>query len=312
METFLIALAAVGALLFAAVPGYLFIKTKLVDKGVIPVISKLLVYISQPAIAIYTFAGLKFSWKTLLDMGAFMLLTLVFHIVVLGLAYLILRRKSEKAVYRIITIAMIFSNSTFFGIPIIEALLPEISKGLLAYASIYSLATNLVGWTVGAAIITHNTKYITVKKIFINPAFLGTFAAFIIFVFSIPVQSDIMNMITLMGKMATPLSMIGLGMRIATVDLRSVFCDARLYLSSAVKQIVMPLIAFAIIWFLPIDAGIKCVFYILNACPTAAVVLNYSEILGEGQNESSCALLLSTITSIASLPLMMLLLNLII
>lgn len=312
METFLIALAAVGALLFAAVPGYLFIKTKLANESVIPFVSKLLVYICQPAIAIYTFAGLEFSWETLRDMGLFMLITLLFHSVVLGATYLILRKKSEKAVYRIITIAMTFSNCTFFGIPIIEALLPEISKGLLAYASIYSLAMNLIGWTIGAAIITHNTKYITVKKIFINPAFLGTFAAFIIFAFSIPVQSDIMNMITLMGKMATPLSMLGLGMRIATVDLRSVFCDVRLYISSAVKQIVMPLIAFLVIWFLPIDAGIKCVFYILNACPTAAVVLSYSEILGEGQREASCALLLSTITSIATLPLMVLLLNVII
>jgi len=309
MSTFLIALSAVGVLLLAAVPGFLFIKTKLVNESFIPGVSKLLVYISQPAIAIYTFAGIEFSWQTLLDMGLFALLTLVVHGIMLLSVYLVLRRRSDKAVYRIITIATTFSNCTFFGIPIIEALLPEIASGVVVYAAIYSLVMNIIGWTVGAAIISHDTKYITLKKIFINPAVLGTAAAFIIFAFSIPLGTELLGMITLMGKMATPLSMIVLGMRIATVDPKPLFCDVRLYLSSLVKQVVMPLVAFATLYFLPIDSGLKCVFYILTACPTASVVLNYSEILGEGQKEASSALLLSTITSIATLPLMVLLMQ---
>lgn len=309
MDTFFIALIAVGVLLLAAVPGFLFIKTKLVNESFISGVSKILVYISQPAIAIYTFAGIDFSRQVLCDMGLFALLTFAVHGVMLLAVYLVLRQRYEQAVYRIITIATTFSNCTFFGIPIIEALLPDIASEVVVYAAVYSLVMNIIGWTVGAAIISRDTKFISLKKIFLNPAMLGTGAAFIIFAFSIPIGQELLGIITTMGKMATPLSMIVLGMRIATVQPKPLFCDVRLYLSSALKQIAMPLVAFASLYFLPIDTGLKCVFYILTACPTASVVLNYSEILGEGQKEASSALLLSTITSIATLPIMVLLMQ---
>ncbi len=307
MPTFLITLFSVGILLASAVPGYLFIKFKMVKEDFIPGVSKILVYICQPAIAIYSFANVKFSFDALKDMGLFSLLVTALHVVVLLAAYFAFGGARKRAVYGIITVSSTFANCTFFGIPIIEALLPEIASGLIVYASIFSLIMNIIGWTVGAYLISGDAKYISLKKVFLNPAMISTGIAFLIFLVGINIPSTLLSSITVMGKMATPLSMMVLGMRLATVKPKSVFGDKKLYISSAVKQILMPVVAFLLIFFIPLDSAVKSCLYILTACPTASVVLAFAEMLDNGQREASGAILLSTILSIVSLPVMVLL-----
>ena len=59
---------------------------------------------------------------------------------------------------------------------------------------------------------------------------------------------------------------------------------------------------------LPIDAELKWCMFIMCACPVAAVVQNYAEILGEGQDIAANTVLLGTMLSIATLPVLALLL----
>ena len=309
MSTFLITLFSVGILLLSAVPGYLFIKCKMVKEDFIPGVSKILVYICQPAIALYSFANVEFSLDTLKNMGLFSLLVIALHVIVLLGVYFAFGGARKRAVYGIITVSSSFANCTFFGIPIIEALLPDIASGLIVYASIYSLIMNIIGWTVGAALISGNTKYISLKKVFLNPATISTGVAFLIFLFGIGIPDTLLSSITVMGKMATPLSMLVLGMRLACIDLKTIFCDKKLYISTLIKQFAMPLAAFALIFFIPMQTGIKSSFYILAACPTASVVLAFAEMLEKGQKSASGAILLSTISSIVSLPIMVLLMK---
>ena len=224
--------------------------------------------------------------------------------------YLVLRKKCEKPIYRIMTIATTFSNCGFFGIPIIEALLGEAASELIVYTTIFSLVMNVAGWTVGSAIISQNPRYMSVKKIFLNPATISVAVALVLFVFSVPIEPNIGNMIGVTGRMATPLSMIIMGMRLGTMKLSSLFNDLRVYATIGVKMVIMPLIAFLTVYFLPLPVGVKMTFYIVSACPSASVVLNFSELVGEGQKEAASMVLLSTMMSIVTMPVMMLMLPL--
>ena len=69
MSVFLSTLIAVSALLLTAAPGYLFIKKKMVGEQFIADLSKLLLYVCQSALVIYTFAGTEFSQGKLLSLG---------------------------------------------------------------------------------------------------------------------------------------------------------------------------------------------------------------------------------------------------
>ena len=81
-------------------------------------------------------------------------------------------------------------------------------------------------------------------------------------------------------------------------------------LYAIVASVFCTLLAFALVFFLPIPKDIAMTFFIVSACPAASVVLNFAEIIGEGQREAANIVLLGTILSVATLPVVMLLLPL--
>jgi len=307
MKTFLVALGAVAVLLAAAVPGYVLKKKNMVSEDTMPSLSKILLYICTPCLSIYTFKNATFSMEMLGNIGVFSLLALLVQVIILGIAYLLFRRKMKEPLYRIMTIACALGNCAFFGIPILEALYPETASGLLIYTSVYAIIMNVIGWTIGAAIISQNLKYVSVKKVLLNPATVALVLAVPFFVFEIPLPESLDSMISLIGRMATPISMLIMGMRLATTDLKRLFTTKQIYIAIFMKQFAMALVCLLLVAFLPVDGGMKAVLYIICCCPVASVVLNFSEILGEGQKEAASAVLLSTLFSIVTLPIMVLL-----
>ena len=307
---FLVALEAVAILLLAAIPGYIFTKRKMISEECIPGLSKILVYVCQPCLAVYTFGSAEYSIEKLIDVGVFALLAVLIHGVMIGGAYLALRKRYEKAVYRVMTFAVGSANCAFFGIPIIEALMPEAASEVILFTMVYSLVMNIIGWTAGSAVMARDPRYISVKKLFVNPAVIGTAIAVLLFVTELPLPTDLTSIITTTARMATPLSMIVMGMRLGAMRVGSLFKNTRIYATVAAKQLVMPALAFLIALVAPVSYDIKSVFFIISACPVAAVVLSYAEIVGEGQEDAASMLLLGTMLSILTLPVMMLLLPL--
>lgn len=318
MDVLLISLVAVAVLLLSAVPGYILIRRRMLSEECIPGLSKILLYVSNPCLVIYTFSVTSFSTEKLIDIGIFALICLLINGIMLGGSYLVFRKKSTNPIYRIMTVATTFANCTFFGIPIIEALFPAEASELIVYSTVYAQVMNIYGWTIGTAIISHDRKYISLKKILISPVTIGLAVALIIYICRIPLTFTLpgavgeftmfSDMITLMGRMATPISMLIMGMRLATMDIIGMFKNYRVYITVAVKQLLMPLVSLAVLFFLPIDPTVKSTFYIISACPVASVVLNYSEMVGAGQREAASMVLVGTLLSIVTLPVMSLLL----
>lgn len=318
MTIFLITLFATAVLVLTALPGYVLIKRNMLTLNSIQDCSKLLMYVSQPCLVVYTFSTLKFSWEDFKNIGIFALLCTAINVIMLLGAYLILRKKCENPLYRVMIIATTFGNCTFFGIPIIEAIFPDTASSLIVYASVYGVVMNIIGWSVGIAIIKQDLRAASVKKILLNPATVSAVVALVIYLFGIPLVFNLngvrftmlYDVITITGRLSTPLSMFIMGMRLATMRLRDVFTSPISYVAVAAKQLLMPLLAFALIYFLPIDPAMKSTFYVITATPVASAVLNYSEIAGHGQKEAATMLLLGTILSVVTLPIMVLLLPL--
>ena len=137
-------------------------------------------FVCQPCLAVYSFANLECTEERLRDIGIFALLTLAIIVLILGGAYLILHKKCEQPIYRIMTIAMVFSNCAFFGIPIIEAIMPDTASEVIVYTTVFAVVMNVAGWTVGSAIISRDLKHVSLKKIFLNPAMIGAVIAFLV------------------------------------------------------------------------------------------------------------------------------------
>ena len=313
MNTLWITFYAVLALLLCAAPGYLLLRGGVVREDAIAPLTKVLLFVGQPCLVITTFGKLTYDLSILPRLLLFALLVLLINCVILGGAYLALRKKQEDAVYRICTIATALANCAFFGVPVIEALYGDAASELLVYTSVYAVVMNILGWTVVSAIIAKDRHYMSAKKILCNPATIGLLVALVLYVLRVPVfdgYPTLGSMIETLGRMTSPLSMIIMGMRLSTIAPKDLFCDVRIYLTIAVKQLGMPLLAFLILLCLPLDTPIKQVLYIMCACPVAAIVQSFSEMIGQGQREGAKLVLLGTILSIVTLPVAALLIPL--
>ena len=300
--SFFVTLSAVAIMLIYAVPGFLLIKAKLVKDEHIPSFSKLLMFVCQPCITIYSFRKVEFSPESLKNLGICFALAMGLQLGMVLLYFVLLKRKRNDIVWRVVNLAAVLSNCAFLGIPILEALLPDHPEAL-AYSSVFGVAMTLIGWSVGMYIISLDTKYIKPKKLLLNPGTVGFAIALIMYFFSIKLPVGMEDMLTLLGRMSTPLCMIIMGMRLATVKIKDVFCDWRQYLAMALNQLIFPLIAFCIMYFMPISPIIKQSVVILCACPVASMVQNYAELVGEGNDKAANMVLLGTMLSIITVPL---------
>lgn len=315
MQTFLTTLITVSIMLLFAVPGFILIKVKAVKAESIPAFSKVLMYVCQPALTLYSFNKADFTNELGINLLIFFAIITAAQLLLIGVFFLIFRKKMENVRYRIATIATTLSNCSFLGVPLLEALFPEWQNAAV-YSMIYFLSMNLLGWMLFSAIITRDKKYVSVKKIVFNPATLSILVALPFFFMGFKLDgtngeflAQFNSAIYILGKMTTPLCMLVLGMRLATLPIKPLFTSPLQYLAVGINQIVFPLLMLGALTLLPVATELKWCMYIMCACPVAAVVQNYAEILGEGQDVAANTVLLGTLTSIATLPLLALLLN---
>ncbi len=294
---FTITLTAVAVMLLYSVPGFLLIRSRLVRQEAIPAFATVLMYVCQPCLTVYSFQKAEFSAQLAGELLLFFLTALVLQSVLLGAFYFIFRRKFSDIKYRIGTIATTLGNCTFMGVPLLEALFPEHPETIV-FSLAYFLAMSVLSWTAASYIITQNRKYISIRKLFLNPAMLSMLFTIPIWVagFQLPAQLD--STVTLLGKMTTPLCMLVLGMRLGTVRLLPIFTSGLSYFVIGIKQLAMPLLVFLVTLVLPLDTVTKQTMFILAATPVASVVLNFAEMLGEGQETAANVVLLGTLLSI--------------
>ena len=308
MQAFLTTLITVSIMLLFAVPGFILIKTKAVRPESIPAFSKLLMYVCQPALTLYSFDKADFTPELGVNMLIFFAVITAAQLLFIGAFCLIFRKKAADVRYRIATVATTLSNCSFLGVPLLEAIFPEWQNAAV-YSMMYFLSMNLLGWTLVSAIITRDKKYVSVKKIVLNPATLSILVALPFFLTGFKLNASngaffaqLGNAVFILGKMTTPLCMLVLGMRLATLPLKPLFTSPLQYLAVGINQIVFPLFMLGVLTLLPVAAELKWCMYVMCACPVAAVVQNYAEILGEGREVAANTVLLGTLASVATLP----------
>lgn len=309
MDFFIITLIAVATMLFYAIPGFITVKTKLIKPQNISAFAVVLMYVCSPALTIYSVNAVSVYTKDLmLQIFGFFIISMVAQAIMLGIAFLLLHKKYDDVRYRIYTVATSFSNCSFMGVPLLQALFPDNPNVTILSVSFF-LGMNIFGWTIGSALITRNKKYIKPWKAILNPATIAMIVASPLFFTTWRLPTQIADIFTLLGKMSTPLCMLIMGMRLATIKPKSMFTRPAQYIVVAVNQIVFPFIGLLLIWFLPFDGYVKYSMFILCSAPVASVVLNFAEMLGEGQETAANLALLGTTSSIITMPLMTLLLQ---
>lgn len=327
-----------------AIPGYILVKTKLVKENGIQYFSALLLYINQSFLCLYSFLKVEYTQDLAKNLGIAFGASLAIQLVVFGIFCLILFKWFDKVdqtasfieqgyldplfkseddeltkqialtkkgrSLRILSLTSAFGNAGFFGIPLLQLLFPSYPQ-IVIYAAVYVVSMNLILWTLGAYIVTGDKKYISPRKAIINPQTITLCVALPLFFCKVTIgdMPDVLaKIITYLADMTAPLCMIILGMRFAVAPLKDLVLDWKSYISAVIKNLLFPLLVYAILLPFKMEPMLRTALVLLSAMPTATMTLNFAEIYNGDKKTAANSILISTILSIITIPVIMLLL----
>lgn len=315
---------SVVSLVIMAVPGFLLGKLKMLPEKASEALSAVVLYGCQPLLVFMSFQSYEYSAEIGLNMLIVCGIAFAVHFIMIAIVSVLFRDR-EDIKTKTVRYGSVFSNCGFMGIPFLAMLFagkPEAGE-ILIYASVIIAVFNILNWTVGVFMMTGNIKDVSLKKILLNPVIIAVAAGVLVFVTVKKPLADIAaegttlhsvlnkfaTSLDFLGDAVTPLSMIVIGIKLADVNIKQLFLDKKAYVTAFFKLVVMSFVALITVAYLPVSSSIKYTVFLLLSMPCATSTALFALLFdGDGDFGTVCTLL-STILSIATLPLMFLLMN---
>ena len=246
------------------------------------------------------------------ELGIAFLSFAVMYAILIPLAYLIPMLlnvdRDRRYAYRMLAI---FGNVGFIGIPFASAVLGPKS---LIFVSICCLVFNIIIYTYGVASLKAVAKEqhpdedkgdaFSAKNI-INSGTVMSVVTIVVYLLDIKMPDMIDSTLNYIANCTTFLSMIVLGVSVAQMVPKEVFTRWRLYVFVILRQILVPvLFIFVMRMFITNELILKTIA-VMAAMPAANMPLMMAKQYGVKEDMISAGIILTTLTSIITIPAVM-------
>ncbi len=288
--------------------GIVCFKVKLIDMETNKKLSDLVLMLVNPIVIFISYQR-KFEATLLKGLLISLILAVINHFLSILIGQFLIRGKEQKADLVLKRFAVIYENCGFIGIPLAQALFG--SEGVF-YITAHMTVFHLMIWTHGLIIMTGKTDRKSVLKALRSPSVIATVLGFVLFVCRIILPVTLRDALTYIGNMNTPLAMLVAGITIAQTDIRALLGKARIYYISFLKLLFIPITMLFIYRWFPIPQTVLLTAILAAACPTAATIILFSLRYEKNYLCASELFTMTTIFSIGTIPLVMMISNLII
>ena len=117
----------------------------------------------------------------------------------------------------------------------------------------------------------HDGGGLRLKEILTMPL-CATLVSLLILLLHIPVPGAVRSLISTMSGATMPLSMLVIGASLGSVSLLDAFRNGRLYLASAVRLLLIPLLTWALLRLFISDTELLMTMTVLAGCPSAILI----------------------------------------
>ena len=221
------------------------------------------------------------------------------HILAIAIARVLIRAKDNRN-YAIERFAAVYSNCGFIGIPLINSVLG--SEGVF-YLTAYMTVFNILAWTHGLTLRTKKVDPKCLKECILSHIVLATLAAMALFFVQIRIPDVLLDSMTYVADMNTPVAMMIAGFSLAQTDLKKTFTHVRLYWVSFVKLLAVPFAVLIFLGFFHLDYTVAYTTLIAAACPVSATTTMMCIRLNDNYTYASEIFSFTTVLSIVTIPL---------
>ena len=291
--------------------GWFLRKINFIDDRMNHSINKLVVYFAYPCMIVHNIGTLEMGRTVIVQFLTAFILSLA-GLYLAGLASWLYSkgRKFPRDISNVAEFAMVMPNDGFMGFPVALIFFGE--TGLLLMLA-HNAAMNFFTFTYGIRLMrrnNHGQRAMTpnlllraVLKFLLNPNILALFIGFAVGLIGrgLPQAAD--EYLLYLGGISTPMAMIFIGSNLTNYNLLETVKDLRVLECSLAKVLWVPAIAFALVYFLPVSGLIKACVVLGAAFPTAATVSMLAEQEKQDIGTASRVLFITTVASIATVPL---------
>ncbi|MBP3633286.1 MAG: AEC family transporter [Oscillospiraceae bacterium] len=291
-----------GFLLLLIIIGFVLVRTKLVTADGAGVLSKLETYVLVPALVMGTFMQ-NFTVARIGVAGQYFLVGLIVIVITIPIAVVVGRLFSKNFDLRNIYIyGLAFSNFGFMGNAVVKALFPEIFMEYLIF--VLPFWTFIYMWGVPYLLMSseEDRGFLAGLKRLINPMFIAMIVGIIIGILNIPVPSFLENGILTLGDCMSPIAMLLTGMTIGRIDLGKTFRNVPIYVVSAIRLVIIPLLAIVILHFFPISYGLALCTVCALAMPLGLSTIIIPSAYGKDTSDAAGMALISHLLSCITIP----------
>lgn len=283
----MLAMMSIGVVLF---------KLGQLDEKGVGQLSNLALYVATPCVVIRALA-IPFDAEKI-STGV---LVMLFFLIIFAVSVVIGRFGCGKA-DRVGTFAVVFSNSGFVGIPLIQGILGE---EYVFYVTMTMVVGTITFWTYGVLLMSGDKNEVSVKKILTNPNLIAVVVGMILFFTIDELPYVILQTLNGMANMNTGLGMVILGATLGASNVGLMVTDTRLYKAIALRLVVVPLVCIPILLLMPVPFEVRMVMMIIAAAPAASATSMLALKYGADYSYGTGLSIGTTIVSMLTMPLVL-------
>ena len=238
-----------------------------------------------------------FSGRELLDYILVMTVMVALQMLPAWFLPRLMRTRSEDVgATRLVTA---FGNVGFVGLPVVAAIFGD---EMVFFASLCNIPFNLALYSIGAAQLSPDGGRVRWQDV-LNAPVIATLLSVVLLLSRVHVPGVLADTISSVSGVTIPLSMLVIGTSLGGISVRSVLTDWRVYVVSAVRLLVCPLLTWLVLR--PFAAGaLLGISVLMAACPSAMLVTALCLQYGRSDAFASKCIFLSTVLSAVTIPLL--------
>ncbi|MHB8961611.1 MAG: AEC family transporter [Saccharofermentanales bacterium] len=287
--------------------GYTSRKLNLVDEKFGSGLSKFIFNFVFPAIVIHSMS-IPFERGDLDNSITLMVISTLTMVLMFGIARLAnLFTGKKDAMAGIMTFALLFPNFTFMAFPVMETLFPD--RGLF-YITMYTIPTRLAIYIIGPLLIKPKGEDIPAGQLIkdsiramLTPPVLAIPIGFLIYFTGMHIPAALGDTLGYLAKTATPMGMALTGIMLADASFRRMFGESRLYLLTALRLVIVPVICYFLLLPFGLDPVVFKIAVLYTTLPVASSTTVFAlQYKGDASNAAG-SVFLTTVISILTVPL---------